>query len=153
MDKQRVPWACRNEPNVHLVRKEGNSQHFQGAKLTVTILGNWQYYRSKILKYLRQIAVITPYAQFTFAYKAMDEKNSIHVNFLRRTDRMPRVPQVGTFSIGSHFKPSYSLIFVASGRKACDYPGLSAFESLPDQAQRNQRPIFWFVRHQAFLEL
>ena len=75
------------------MRKEGNLEDFQGAKLAVTILGNWQYYRSKILKYLRQIAVITPYAQFSFKYQAAEEKNNVSIDFIRRTDKMPRVPQ------------------------------------------------------------
>lgn len=75
------------------MRKESNTEDFQGAKLAVTILGNWQYYRSKILKYLRQIAVITPYAQFSFTYKAAEEKNNVRIDFLRRTDKMPPVPQ------------------------------------------------------------
>ena len=86
--------ACRNEPNVHAVAKESNGNQWHGATLSVTILGNWQYYRSKILKYLRQIAVITPYAAFTFDYKARDKKNSVRVDFLRRTDKMPYPPEV-----------------------------------------------------------
>lgn len=45
-------------------------------------------------RYLRQIAVITPYAKFSFAYVAEDEKNSIRVNFTRRTDKMPAPPKV-----------------------------------------------------------
>lgn len=36
---------------------------------------------SYILRYLRQIAVITPYAQFMFAYKAEDDKNSVRIGF------------------------------------------------------------------------
>jgi DNA topoisomerase VI subunit B len=86
--------VVRNEPNVHEERLEPNPTAWQGTELTVTILGNWQYYRAKILKYLRQIAVITPYAQFTFAYIAEDEKNSIRINFVRRTDKMPKPPKV-----------------------------------------------------------
>jgi hypothetical protein len=84
----------RNEPNVHESRQEPNPASWQGTEMSVTILGNWQYYRAKILKYLRQIAVITPYAQFSFAYVAEDEKNSIRVNFVRRTNKMPKPPKV-----------------------------------------------------------
>ena len=40
--------AGRNEPNVHLVEELPNAQHWRGAELAVTILGNWQYYRAKI---------------------------------------------------------------------------------------------------------
>lgn len=54
---------CRNLPNVHEERLLDNPEGWHGAELSVTIAGNWQYYRNKILKYLQQIAVITPYAQ------------------------------------------------------------------------------------------
>ena len=40
--------ARRNEPNVHLVEELPNAQRWRGAELSVTILGNWQYYRAKI---------------------------------------------------------------------------------------------------------
>lgn len=39
--------AGRNEPNVHAVRQDPNSEHWQGSELSVTILGSWQYYRAK----------------------------------------------------------------------------------------------------------
>ena len=86
--------TCRNEPHVHVHKEEGNPQKWHGAELSVTILGNWQYYRAKVLRYMRQIAVITPYAQFSFHYKAEDEKNSINITFVRRTEKMPPPPQV-----------------------------------------------------------
>ena len=41
------PGAGRNEPNVHAVRQDPNSEHWQGSELSVTILGSWQYYRAK----------------------------------------------------------------------------------------------------------
>lgn len=87
------PVSCRNEPHVHVHREESNLLKWHGAELSVTILGNWQYYRAKVLRYMRQIAVITPYAQFTFQYKAEDEKNSVNVTFVRRTDKMPPPPK------------------------------------------------------------
>ena len=75
-------------------REENNPQKWHGAELSVTILGNWQYYRAKILRYMRQIAVITPYAQFSFSYNAEDQKSSVNITFVRRTDRMPSPPKV-----------------------------------------------------------
>eukprot|EP00878_Enallax_costatus_P025574 GHUV01027375.1.p2 GENE.GHUV01027375.1~~GHUV01027375.1.p2 ORF type:complete len:143 (-),score=28.39 GHUV01027375.1:1728-2156(-) len=54
---------CRNAPNVHSCSKLPNPDHWHGAELSVTIEGSWSSYRAKVLKYLRQIAVITPYAQ------------------------------------------------------------------------------------------
>ena len=90
-----VPMPCRNEPHVHVHKEESNPLKWHGAELSVTILGNWQYYRAKVLRYMRQIAVITPYAQFRFHYKAEDDKNSLDVTFVRRTDKMPPPPKAG----------------------------------------------------------
>ena len=45
-------------------------------------------------RYLRQIAVITPYAEFKFTYTAEDEKSSMKTTFARRTDKMPAPPKV-----------------------------------------------------------
>ena len=53
----------RNQPNVHEERLLPNPDRWHGAELSVVIEGNWQYYRSKILKYLQLVAVITPYCQ------------------------------------------------------------------------------------------
>lgn len=83
----------RNQPNVHESKLLDNSDGWHGAELSVVIAGNWQYYRAKVLKYLQQIAVITPYAEFRFAFKAEDEKSSINVTFARRTSTMPQPPK------------------------------------------------------------
>jgi DNA topoisomerase VI subunit B len=48
---------------VHSSAKLPNTDGWHGAALSLTIEGNWSSYRAKLLKYLRQIAVITPYAQ------------------------------------------------------------------------------------------
>jgi DNA topoisomerase VI subunit B len=48
---------------VHSSSKLPNADGWHGAALSLTIEGNWSSYRAKLLKYLRQIAVITPYAQ------------------------------------------------------------------------------------------
>lgn len=53
----------RNQPNVHEQKLLDNPDHWHGAELSLIIAGNWQYYRSKVLKYLQLIAVITPYTQ------------------------------------------------------------------------------------------
>ena len=71
-----------------------NEDQWHGAELSLIIAGNWQYYRAKILKYLRQIAVITPYAQFTFRYRPEDPKGNLDIAFVRRTTKMPDPPKV-----------------------------------------------------------
>eukprot|EP00798_Chlamydomonas_sp_ICE-L_P022158 gene22158-29222_t len=61
----------KNEPNVRLEEQLSNDDDWHGAQLSITIEGNWSTYKNKIIKYLRQIAVITP----------------------RRTDVMPAAPR------------------------------------------------------------
>lgn len=48
---------------MHTQKLLDNPDSWHGSELSVVIAGNWQYYRAKVLKYLQQIAVITPYAQ------------------------------------------------------------------------------------------
>ncbi|KAH7684331.1 DNA topoisomerase VI subunit B protein [Dioscorea alata] len=82
----------KNIPHVHLHEKRENKDKWHGAEIQVVIEGNWTTYRSKILHYMRQMAVITPYAQFLFKFISdMGEKN-VTVLFARRTDVMPSVP-------------------------------------------------------------
>jgi DNA topoisomerase-6 subunit B len=56
----------KNQPNIHSEEKLPNPDKWHGAELSVTIEGAWSTYRARILKYLRQLAVITPYAAFHF---------------------------------------------------------------------------------------
>ena len=64
--------ARRNEPNVHLVEELPNAQRWRGAELSVTILGNWQYYRAKIHRqaYRPPAAMPRPcVVKFSFGYE------------------------------------------------------------------------------------
>ncbi|XP_058071172.1 DNA topoisomerase 6 subunit B isoform X2 [Magnolia sinica] len=82
----------RNIPHVHLHEKRDDKDQWHGAEIQVIIEGNWTTYRSKILHYMRQMAVITPYAQFLFRFVSdMPDKN-VTIQFARRTDVMPPVP-------------------------------------------------------------
>jgi len=83
----------RNEPNVHKEEKTDNDKNWNGAILSVIIEGNWSAYRNKVLSYLRQMAIVTPYAQFNFKYVgATDAKGNVDVVFRRRTEVMPTLP-------------------------------------------------------------
>ncbi|XP_010544238.1 PREDICTED: DNA topoisomerase 6 subunit B isoform X1 [Tarenaya hassleriana] len=82
----------RNIPHVHLHEKKGNTERWHGAEIQVVIEGNWTTYRSKILHYMRQMAVITPYAQFLFRFISDTPEKNITIKFARRTDVMPPVP-------------------------------------------------------------
>lgn len=82
-----------NIPNIHVHEKRPNPEKWRGAELQVTIEGNWTTYRAKIINYLRQMAVITPYAQFNFSYIGPIPEKNLAIRFARRTDVMPPVPE------------------------------------------------------------
>lgn len=75
------------------------TQHLQSGKPFHAGGLPWQ-----VIRYLRMIAVITPYAQFRFAYRAEDERNSVRFSFVRRTDKMPAPPTVRTVESLSYIK-------------------------------------------------
>lgn len=82
----------RNIPHIHIQEKRDNKDLWHGAEIQVVIEGNWTTYRSKILHYMRQMAVITPYAQFLFKFVSDTPDKNITIRFSRRTDVMPPVP-------------------------------------------------------------
>ncbi|KAH1033593.1 hypothetical protein J1N35_045767 [Gossypium stocksii] len=82
----------RNIPHIHLHDKRDNKDKWHGAEIQVVIEGNWSTYRSKILHYMRQMAVITPYAQFLFKFVSDAPDKNVTIKFARRTDVMPPVP-------------------------------------------------------------
>ncbi|CAL5200102.1 unnamed protein product [Lathyrus oleraceus] len=95
MKKQNYTSFCRldidihkNIPHIHLHEKRENGQHWHGAEIQVVIEGNWTTYRSKILHYMRQMAVITPYAQFQFKFVSDTPDKNVTVRFARRTDNL-----------------------------------------------------------------
>lgn len=75
------------------VQKLSNDKGWHGTKLGVTIQGAWASHRAFILRYLRQIAVITPYAQISFKYVSIDGRNDVSMTFKRRTTVMPEPPR------------------------------------------------------------
>lgn len=82
----------RNIPHVHIHEKRDNKDRRHGAEIQVVIEGNWTTYRSKILHYMRQMAVITPYAEFLFKFVSDVSDKNVTIRFARRTDVMPPVP-------------------------------------------------------------
>ncbi|KAA8549565.1 hypothetical protein F0562_001417 [Nyssa sinensis] len=82
----------RNIPHIHLHEKRDNKERWHGAEIQVVIEGNWTTYRPKILHYMRQMAVITPYAQFLFKFVSDTSDKNVTIRFARRTDIMPPVP-------------------------------------------------------------
>ncbi|XP_051118431.1 DNA topoisomerase 6 subunit B isoform X2 [Andrographis paniculata] len=82
----------KNIPHIHVHEKRENKEKWHGAEIQIVIEGNWTTYRSKILHYMRQMAVITPYAQFLFKFLSESPDKNVTVRFARRTDIMPPAP-------------------------------------------------------------
>lgn len=82
----------KNVPHIHVHEKRENTERWHGAEIQIVIEGNWTTYRSKILHYMRQMAVITPYAQFLFQFVSDSPEKNVIIRFTRRTDIMPPVP-------------------------------------------------------------
>lgn len=83
---------AKNVPNIIKHDLVPKKQAWRGTKVSVTIQGNWSTYRAKILLYMRQMAVITPYAQFRLKYVSATDGNAgkdFELVFSRRTDKMP----------------------------------------------------------------
>lgn len=80
----------KNEPNVLIHKKSPNTEAWKGTEITVVIGGNWTTYKSRIIQYLQQLAIITPYAQLELKYDCrFNEKRSFNVRYDRRSDQMP----------------------------------------------------------------
>ena len=79
----------KNEPNIHKENKLPNDDKWHGAELSVTIEGNWTTYRQYVLSYMRQLAIVTPYAQFRFRFMssaATTSHGERHRHRLQTTD-------------------------------------------------------------------
>lgn len=85
----------RNEPNVISNSREENDEGWRGVKFSITIGGNWSSYRSRVLQYFQQLAVITPYAYFSLEFEAAkDAKKNFTAEFVHRSDQMPPIAGV-----------------------------------------------------------
>ena len=60
----------KNQPNIRVHEKEENSKGWHGSKVELVISGNWRTYKARILQYMQMLAVITPYAEFTFVFES-----------------------------------------------------------------------------------
>ena len=79
-----------NEPRILEHTRTNNTDSWLGTRVSVMIAGNWTTYKSRILQYLQQLAIITPYSQFTFQYKnESDPKRDMRISYARRSEQMP----------------------------------------------------------------
>ena len=83
----------KNEPRVKLHEQVPNEEGWRGTEISLLVGGNWSTYRSYIVRYLRQMAVITPYARFRLNFATRSERGTLALEYARRSEEMPRPPQ------------------------------------------------------------
>mmetsp|Transcript_57471 Transcript_57471/g.140265 ORF Transcript_57471/g.140265 Transcript_57471/m.140265 type:complete len:747 (+) Transcript_57471:95-2335(+) len=86
-----------NCPKVLKHTKTKNATDWVGSELELLIAGNWTTYKSRILTYLQQLAIITPYAQFELTYtqrsdNSTSNRKELNVRYDRRSEQMPPLP-------------------------------------------------------------
>eukprot|EP00562_Extubocellulus_spinifer_P027737 CAMPEP_0178651402 /NCGR_PEP_ID=MMETSP0698-20121128/22089_1 /TAXON_ID=265572 /ORGANISM="Extubocellulus spinifer, Strain CCMP396" /LENGTH=734 /DNA_ID=CAMNT_0020293023 /DNA_START=70 /DNA_END=2274 /DNA_ORIENTATION=- len=80
----------KNRPRVLEHTKRTNSDCWVGTEFEVLIGGNWTTYKSRIVQYLLQLAIITPYASLELHYKNLaDPKKDMSIRYGRRSEQMP----------------------------------------------------------------
>ena len=80
----------KNRPRVIEHTKKSNTQGWIGTEFEVLIGGNWTTYKSRIVQYLLQLAIITPYASLELHYKNLaDPKKDMSIRYGRRSEQMP----------------------------------------------------------------
>ena len=83
-----------NSPNVHVHEKQSNDAlKWRGSQISVTIGGEFSKFKRYTINYLREMAVITPYARFEMHYTSEDPSKSFHIVHARRSENMPPPPQ------------------------------------------------------------
>ena len=82
----------RNEPRVVEHTKSLNTTGFIGTTVRVLIAGNWTTYRSRIVQYIQQLAIITPYAELSMKYTENTGKRDVHLVYHRRSEQIPDMP-------------------------------------------------------------
>lgn len=81
----------KNAPKVLQHDREQNVNHsWRGTELEVIIAGSWNSYKARILQYLQQLAIITPYAKFEMQYTNLsNHKRDMTIRYDRRSEQMP----------------------------------------------------------------
>ena len=80
----------KNRPRVIEHTQEDNKEGWIGTQMQVLVAGNWTTYKSRVVQYLQQLAIITPYAKLEMAYSNQtNEKKAFNLQFDRRSEQMP----------------------------------------------------------------
>ena len=80
----------KNKPRVIEHEQQDNEEGWIGTQMQVLVAGNWTTYKSRVVQYLQQLAIITPYAKLEMSYSnRSDEKKAFNLQFDRRSEQMP----------------------------------------------------------------
>lgn len=81
----------KNVPRIIEHKKSPNSiKQWEGTELEILIMGNWTTYKARIVQYLQQLAIITPYAQLELTYINLSEpQRNMSIRYDRRSEQMP----------------------------------------------------------------
>jgi DNA topoisomerase-6 subunit B len=83
-----------NCPRIMEHSKTVNTEEWVGTQLELLIAGNWTTYKSRVVQYLQQLAIITPYAQLELLYEnRSDPKKNLSLRYDRRSEQMPPLPR------------------------------------------------------------
>lgn len=84
----------RNQPRIIEHAKILNTTGYQGTAVRVLIAGNWTTYKSRIVQYIQQLAIITPYAELSMTYTESGAAGKRNVQFVyhRRSEQIPDLP-------------------------------------------------------------
>ena len=69
---------------VRLHEQLENTDGMRGSEIALLVGGSWSTYRSYIVRYLRQMAVITPYARFRLTVGTLGERSTLALECARR---------------------------------------------------------------------
>lgn len=80
----------KNQPRIISHTQSDNNSSYIGTEIQVLISGNWTTYKSRVVQYLQQLAIITPYAKLEMSYNnRSDAKKEMNLRFDRRSEQMP----------------------------------------------------------------
>jgi len=82
----------KNRPRIIEHDLYRNPKKWRGTEISVIIGGTWSQYRPKVVTYMRQLAVITPYAHLELKFIHPIARKGFHYTFKRRSDMIPREP-------------------------------------------------------------
>ncbi|KAG7341579.1 DNA topoisomerase VI, B subunit [Nitzschia inconspicua] len=83
-----------NCPRIREHKKTANTTGWIGTEMEILIAGNWTTYKSRVVQYLQQLAIITPYAQLELTYQnRSDPKRNLSLKYDRRSEQMPPLPR------------------------------------------------------------